>query len=299
VPDAEASWATAVRRGTAGNFDAMNTRLAGTTYDKHLRFLNYGYEAIEGEPVPGPKLPIAFPNKDAARLVFAVVGDTDLTGARVLDVGCGRGGAVGLIARHLKPSHVTGLDLAHTSVGFAARTFDPERTAFAQGTAEQLPFPDAAFDAVFNLESSACYPSMEAFYREVARVLRPGGSFLYADLFPTAVQQPCLDALAACGLELEGERDITENVVGSRSRRAERQRIALAEASGGDLGEWVGQEGSSLFDRLEQRTAHYLALRLRRTEAEPPPGRLFAPEVAAALRATAEEAVRLLLVDES
>lgn len=292
-------WAAEVRQGTAGNFDAMNARLAGTTYDKHLRFLNYGYEALEGEAAPGPKLPIAFPNKDAARLVFAVVGETDLTDAEVLDVGCGRGGAVGLLAKHTSAAHVVGLDLAHSSVAFARRTFDPTRTSFVRGTAEQLPFPARRFDVVFNLESSACYPSMEAFYREVARVLRPGGRFLYADLFPVAVQQPCRDALLACGLELEHETDITENVVRSRTRRAERQRVALAKAGGGDLGEWVGQEGSSLFHRLEQRTAHYLALRLRRTDATPAQGPLFDLDAAAALRATAEEAVQLLLLDET
>lgn len=295
--DAGASWAGQVRKGTAGNFDAMNARLAGTTYDKHLRFLNYGFEALEGQATPGPRLPIAFPNKDAARLVFAVVGDTDLTDASVLDVGCGRGGAVGLLAEHTRAAQVVGLDLAHSSVAFARRTFDRSRTAFVRGTAEALPFPDRCFDVVFNLESSACYPSMEAFYREVARVLPPGGHFLYADLFPTAVQQPCRDALAACGLEVEAEADITENVVRSRTRRAERQRVALAEATGGDLGEWVGQVGSSLFDRLEQRSARYLSFRLCRTDATPADGPLFDASAAAALRATAAEAVQLLLLE--
>lgn len=290
-----ATWAREVRAGTAGNFDALNDHLAGTAYDRHLRFLNFGYEPLDGEPRPGPSLPVAFPNKDAARLVFAVVDGTDLVGAQVLDVGCGRGGAVGLLARYAGASRVVGLDLSFGNVVFAARTATEGATAFARGSAEQLPFPDRSFDVAFNLESSACYPSMESFYREVARVLRPGGTFLYADLFPTAVQQPCRDALAACGLQLDREHDVTEQVVRSRQRRAERQRVALARsAPGSGLDEWVGQEGSSLFERLEQRTAHYLALRLRRTDVEPAAGPLFDHAAAAALRATAEEAVRLL-----
>jgi SAM-dependent methyltransferase len=287
------AWARQVRAGTAGNFDELNARLAGTTYDRHLRFLNFGYEPLEGEPRPGPSLPVAFPNKDAARLVFAVIGDTDLTGARVLDVGCGRGGAVGLLARYAGARSLVGLDLSAGNVAFATTTATPGTTAFAQGSAEQLPFAGGRFDAVFNLESSACYPSMASFYREVARVVRPGGAFLYADLFPEAVQQPCRDALAACGFDVLAERDITEQVVRSRTRRAERQRKAL-EVAGSDLDEWLGLEGSSLFTRLEQRTARYLAFRLRRTDAPAQDGPLFDEQAAALLRATAEEAVQLL-----
>ena len=56
--------------------------------------------------------------------------------------------------------------------------------AFEVGDAERMPFPDASFDAVVNVESSHCYPSMPAFLSEVRRVLRPGGHFLYADLRP-------------------------------------------------------------------------------------------------------------------
>lgn len=293
MEEQSADWARRVRAGTAGNFDELNARLAGTTYDRHLRFLNFGYEPLEGEPRPGPSLPVAFPNKDAARLVFAVVGDTDLTGARVLDVGCGRGGAVGLLARHGGAGTVVGLDLSAGNVAFAAGTATPGTTAFARGSAEQLPFADRTFDVAFNLESSACYPSMEAFYREVARVVRSDGHFLYADLFPEAVQQACRDALAACGFAVLEERDITEQVLRSRTRRAERQRKAL-EVAGPDLDEWVGQEGSSLFTRLEQRTARYLAFRMQRTEVDPQDGPLFDEAAAAVLRATAEEAVQLL-----
>jgi SAM-dependent methyltransferase len=39
-----------------------------------------------------------------------------------------------------------------------------------------------SFDAVINVEASHCYPSLPRFLAEVARVLRPGGHFLYADV---------------------------------------------------------------------------------------------------------------------
>jgi ubiquinone/menaquinone biosynthesis C-methylase UbiE len=55
-----------------------------------------------------------------------------------------------------------------------------------QGDAENLPFDDESFDAVINIEASHLYPQLPRFLAEVARVLRPGGHFLYADLRPGA-----------------------------------------------------------------------------------------------------------------
>ena len=49
------------------------------------------------------------------------------------------------------------------------------------GNAESLPFADESFDAVINVEASHGYPDFPRFLAEVARVLRPGGHFLYAD----------------------------------------------------------------------------------------------------------------------
>ena len=76
-----------------------------------------------------------------------------------------------------------------------------------------MPFPACSFDAVINIESSHCYPSMDRFLAEVHRVLRPGGSFLFADLR----SHDGLDALnrqfEASRMDLEREDDITANVL--------------------------------------------------------------------------------------
>jgi SAM-dependent methyltransferase len=53
---------------------------------------------------------------------------------------------------------------------------------FVHGDAENLPFPDESFDAVINVEAAHLYPHFSQFLAEVARVLRPGGHFLYTDL---------------------------------------------------------------------------------------------------------------------
>jgi SAM-dependent methyltransferase len=46
---------------------------------------------------------------------------------------------------------------------------------------EKLPFPDESFGAVINVEAAHAYPQLSGFLGEVARELRPGGHFLYAD----------------------------------------------------------------------------------------------------------------------
>ena len=55
-------------------------------------------------------------------------------------------------------------------------------TLLAHVDSEDLPFPDDSFDAVINIESSHTYPNFSRFLAEVARVLRPGGHFLYTDV---------------------------------------------------------------------------------------------------------------------
>jgi ubiquinone/menaquinone biosynthesis C-methylase UbiE len=54
---------------------------------------------------------------------------------------------------------------------------------FLEGDAEQLPFRSETFDVVLNLESSHCYPQFEKFLAEVHRVLKPQGTFCYADVW--------------------------------------------------------------------------------------------------------------------
>jgi ubiquinone/menaquinone biosynthesis C-methylase UbiE len=292
----------AILSGTARNFEHVNRRLAGTAFEKHLRFLNFGYEALPGEEVPGPKLPVAFPNKDSARLLFALVGDTDLTGRRVLDVGCGRGGNVWLLQRTYDLRWAVGADLTASSVAFAATTVPVGRAAFAAADAQHLPFRSGSVEVVTNVETSCCYPDIERFWREVARVLPPGGDFLYTDLFPRHLLGACRSALQALGFELRTEQDVTANVARSRATRAERQKRAFAETvEGGGAGyeEWVGEEGSELHQALVDGSGQYHVLRLRRTERHVPDERVLPAEVAAELRAGAVRAVEVLTVADA
>ncbi len=90
----------------------------------------------------------------------------------------------------LQPASYTGLDLNPDGISFCRRRHDLPGLEFVQGDAEDLPFPDESFDAVINVESSHLYPHFPVFLTEVARVLRPGGNFLYTDWLATPRQLP-------------------------------------------------------------------------------------------------------------
>ena len=82
-----------------------------------------------------------------------------------------------------------------------------------QGNAEDLPFGDESFDAVINVESAHGYPRFARFPGEAARVLRPGGHFLYADFRLRHDVAKWEAALADAPLRLLSQRVINAEVV--------------------------------------------------------------------------------------
>lgn len=97
------------------------------------------------------------------------------TGEDVLDVACGTGNAT--IPAALTGARVTGLDLTPEMLAVAR-----DRAAVAgagiewvDGDAEELPFPDEAFDVVLSTFGAMFAPRHEVVADEIARVLRPGG----------------------------------------------------------------------------------------------------------------------------
>lgn len=112
-----------------------------------------------------------------ARLNFA-------PGDRVLDVASGTGNLTIPAAR--TGARVTGLDIAPNLLEQAQEWADAEGLAIRldEGNAEQMPYPDAAFDAVVSMFGAMFAPRPDAVAAELVRVVRPGGRIAMANWTP-------------------------------------------------------------------------------------------------------------------
>ncbi len=100
---------------------------------------------------------------------------------RVLDVAAGTGRAARTLLRQTAfDGGVVSLDLAGRmlAAGRRAAPHWPGRALWVRGSADRLPFPDRAFDAVSCLEALEFFPDARAALGECLRVLKPGGLLL-------------------------------------------------------------------------------------------------------------------------
>ena len=95
-----------------------------------------------------------------------------------LDVGCGEGRFCRMLQQH--GVHTTGIDPTPSLIT-AARASDPTGT-YIQAAAEHLPFPDSSFPLVISYLTLIDIPDIRAAIPEMARVLKPGGRLLIANL---------------------------------------------------------------------------------------------------------------------
>ena len=97
---------------------------------------------------------------------------------QVLDVGCGVGGPMANLARHTGASFV-GINLNAYQIERAKHHTRDVRSLcrFIHGDYMNVPESDEQFDAAINIEATPHAPDKTAVFREIFRVLRPGGGF--------------------------------------------------------------------------------------------------------------------------
>jgi len=226
-------------------------------------FMNYGYCAEE---------PLGLPEEREAdryciQLYDFLASATALEGLEVLEVGSGRGGGAAWVHERHRPALMMGVDYTPANIEFCRARHTAPGLDFVVGDAEALLFENDRFDALLNLESSHCYGSRARFYGEVVRVLRPGGCFLYADMFDAAETGEIRRLLAEAGLRVESEQDISNEVFEAMRCDDERKRRLIEERAPrwlrGLVRQFAGVDGSEVHNNLGSGAIRYLAFVLR------------------------------------
>ncbi len=126
-----------------------------------------------------------FLSPGGAEEVAKLLSGFDLTGKRVLDIGCGIGGVDLLLAGKHGAASVLGVDveepLLKRARAKAAKAGFEGRIDYRLVRPGPLPFEEAAFDVVFSKDAMIHIPDKPALFAEVQRVLRPRGAFIASD----------------------------------------------------------------------------------------------------------------------
>lgn len=244
-------------------YDEVTRRLEQSGVGAASLFLNYGYVSLgEGDEAQF-EVPAEVFNRNSVRLAFELIGSIRLSDCRVLDVGCGRGGTVALLAETFG-AIATGVDLSSEAIAFCRSTHG-HGTRFEVGDAEHLPFDNESFDVVTNMESSHTYPNLRSFLTEVQRMLVKGGAFLYTDLLPVARWAEVRMLLESLGLHSESERNITANVLLSCDEVAANR----AQAFGGSsemIDNFLAVPGSAVYEQMRSGAWEYRIIRAKRVK---------------------------------
>ncbi|KOX95327.1 class I SAM-dependent methyltransferase [Halorubrum tropicale] len=100
------------------------------------------------------------------------------TADRALDVATGAGHTAGALLE-ADANSVVATDIAPGMITTTSRAFPDAAGAVCD--AEKLPFTSESFDAVTCRIAAHHFPDPQAFVQEVARVLKPGGTFAFED----------------------------------------------------------------------------------------------------------------------
>jgi SAM-dependent methyltransferase len=247
---------------------------AGQYHDTHGEFL--GADSADGEFVWCPE---ALHEGDMRLL-------GDIAGKRILEVGCGSAPCARWLAG--QGAHPVGLDISMgmLSRGIAAMDRGGPRVPLVQAGAEALPFADESFDLACSAFGAVPFVADSALVmREVARVLRPGGRWVFAVNHPMrwifrddpgpdglAAVFPYFDRTPYTEMDSDGRCTYAEHhrTIGDRVREIVAAGLVLDDIVEPDWPEWLDREWgqwSPLRGQIFPGTAIFVSHKPRRSDA--------------------------------
>ncbi len=119
-------------------------------------------------------------------------------GGKFLEIGCGRGAGACMLLREFLPQAVHAMDLDEDMISEARRYVSAAQRQHIHlyvGDTVQLPYPDRALDAVFGFGVLHHLPDWRAGVAEIARVLKPGGTYFLEEFYPAFYLNPVVRRL--------------------------------------------------------------------------------------------------------
>lgn len=148
--------------------------------------------------------------------------------AKVIDLACGDGYLLELLARRLPAVALVGVDVAPQELDLARRRSCAENVALLEAPGEALPLPDRSADAVVCHMALMLFDDARAVIQEVARVLRPGGIFA-AVLGPAKGSSDLVARFGAALHQIEAAENLAPLTIGDPATYGEPSLRALFE----------------------------------------------------------------------
>lgn len=126
-----------------------------------------------------------FLSPGGAEEVALLLAEEDISGSKVIDIGCGIGGVDVLLIREHGAASVTGVDIEQPVLDRATARAEAEglsdRLTYKLVAPGPLPFSPESCEVVFSKDAMIHIPDKEALFADVFRLLRPGGLFIASD----------------------------------------------------------------------------------------------------------------------